>query len=116
MTPLPLPPLSLLFSCPLSTTSSLWTGNDNLVREAWDKIGDYYADRFKWKKAAQYYQQSRNLEQLAECHYRLENFSELSKLRMDLPDDSPLLVSLAKRFESVGMIDEAVDCYLRSSR
>lgn len=86
------------------------------MREAWDKIGDYYADRFKWKKAAQYYQQSRNLEQLAECHYRLENFAELSKLRLDLPDDSPLLISLAKRFESVGMVDEAVDCYLRSSR
>jgi WD repeat-containing protein 35 len=86
------------------------------VREAWDRIGDYYADRFKWKKAAQYYQQSRNLEQLAECHYRLENFSELSKLRLDQPDDSPLLISLAKRFESVGMVDEAVDCYLRSSR
>lgn len=91
-------------------------GNDSLVREAWDKIGDYYADRFKWKKAAQYYQQSRNFEQLAECYYRLENFSELAKLRFDLPDDTPLLITLAKRFESVGMYEEAVDCFLRSTR
>lgn len=91
-------------------------GNDNLIRDSWDKIGDYYADRFKWKKAAQYYQLSRNFEQLAECYYRVENFGELSKLRTDLPDDSPLLLVLAKRFESVGMHEEAVDCYLRSGR
>ena len=91
-------------------------GNDALVREAWDKIGEYYADRLKWKKAAQYFQLSRNFEQLAECFYRLENFEELSKLKLDLPDDTPLLITLAKRFESVGMHEEAVDCYLRSTR
>lgn len=91
-------------------------GNDSLVRESTDKIGEFYADRFKWKKAGQYFNQSRNFEQLAECYYRLENFAELSKLRSDLPDASPLLLTLAKRFESVGMVEDAVDCYLRSGR
>ena len=91
-------------------------GNDTLVREAWDKIGAHYADRLKWKKAAQYFQLSRNFEQLAECYYRLENFEELSKMKLDLPDDHPLLVTLAKRFETVGMHEEAVECYLRSTR
>lgn len=88
-------------------------GNDRLVREAWDRIGEYYTDRFKWKKAAQYFQLSRNLERLAECHYRLENFTELSKLRVDVSDGTALLHSLAQRFESVGMFEEAVDCYVR---
>lgn len=46
----------------------------------------------------------------------MESFEDLAKLRVDVPDDSPLLVTLAKMFESVGMNDEAVDCYLRSSR
>jgi WD repeat-containing protein 35 len=91
-------------------------GNDTLVRESWDKIGEYYADRFKWKKAAQYFQQSKNIEKLAECYYRLDNFTELAKLRQDIPDESPLLITLAKQFESVGMVDEAVDCYLHSTR
>lgn len=91
-------------------------GNDALVREAWDKIGEHYADRLKWKKAAQYFHLSRNFEQLAECYYRLENFAELSKMKLDLPDDHPLLITLAKRFESVGLHEEAVDCYLRSTR
>jgi WD repeat-containing protein 35 len=91
-------------------------GNDTLVREAWDKIGEHYADRLKWKKAAQYFQLSRNFEMLAECYYRLENFAELSKMKLDLPDDHPLLITLAKRFETVGLHQEAVECYLRSTR
>jgi hypothetical protein len=35
------------------------------VRDALDKVGEYYADRFKWKKAAQYFLQSRNLARFA---------------------------------------------------
>lgn len=89
-------------------------GNDQLAREAWDQIGNYYADRMKWKKAAQYFQLSRNVDALAECFYRTEQFAELEKLAKDLPDEAPLLYSLAKRFESVGMAEEAVTCFLRS--
>ena len=88
-------------------------GNDRLVREAWDRIGEYYADRFKWKKAAQYFQLSRNLERLAECYYRLEDFQELAKIRADVSDGTSLLNTLAQRFESVGMFEEAVDCHVR---
>ena len=89
-------------------------GNDRLVREAWDRIGQYYTDRFKWRKAIQYFQLSRNLEQLAECHYRLENFEELGKLRGDIADGTPLLAAIAQRFEAVGMFEDAMDCFLRS--
>ena len=89
-------------------------GNDQLVREAWDRIGQYYTDRFKWKKALQYFQLSRNMEKIVECHYRLENFSELSKIRVDVADGTLLLNTLARQFEAVGMVDDAVDCYIRS--
>ncbi len=89
-------------------------GNDKLVRDAWDQIGRYFADRMKWKKAAQYFQLSHNNLQLAECYYRLEQFNELIKMATELPDESPLLYTLAQRFESVGMVKEAVDCYIRS--
>ena len=89
-------------------------GSDQQVREAWDRIGEQYADKFHWKKAAQYFAQSRNVERLAECYYRLESFAELSKLSKDVADGTPLLASLALRFEAVGMHDESVDCHLRS--
>lgn len=88
-------------------------GNDAMVSDAYDKIGEYYADRFKWKKAAQYFQQSKNVERLAESYYRQQNFEELSLLRSMLTDGAPLLSTLAKYFESVGMHEEAVDCYTR---
>jgi WD repeat-containing protein 35 len=89
-------------------------GNDKLIREAWDQIGFHYADRMKWKKACQYFQLSHNVVQLIECYYRLEQFSDLIKIMEDLPDESSLLYVLAKRFESVGLVNEAVNCYLRS--
>jgi len=88
-------------------------GNDELVREAWDRIGDHYAERFKWRKAVQYYVQSKNQVQLAECYYRLENFAELQRLKNDVTDGTPLLASLASMFESVGLCADAVDCHLR---
>jgi WD repeat-containing protein 35 len=89
-------------------------GNDHLMREAWDKIAEQYADRFKWKKASQYFRQSRNIERLADCLYRLELFQELADLRVDVPDGTPLLNSLALKFSNLGMHDEAVDCFIRS--
>lgn len=88
-------------------------GNDKLIKDAWDRIGQYFTDRFKWRKAVQYFQLSRNTEKLAECYYRLENFTELAKLQMEIADGTPLLISLAKQFECVGMYQEAVDCFVR---
>jgi len=88
-------------------------GNDQLMKDAWDKIGEQYADRFKWRKASQYFRQSRNVERLAECLYRLELFQELADMRVDIPDGTPLLNTLAQRFANLGMHEEAVDCYIR---
>jgi WD repeat-containing protein 35 len=88
-------------------------GNDVLMREAWDKIAEQYADRFKFKKALQYFKQSRNMERVIDCLYRLEMFSELAEMRGEVPDGTPLLHSLAIKFANLGMHEEAVDCYLR---
>ena len=88
-------------------------GNDKLVKDAWDRIGLYFTDRFKWRKAVQYFLLSRNTEKLAECFYRLENFTELAKLQTEIADGTQLLTSLAKHFECVGMYQEAIDCFVR---
>jgi hypothetical protein len=37
-------------------------GDDQLMQLAWNRIGDYYADRQKWSKAVQYYTQAKNSE------------------------------------------------------
>lgn len=39
-------------------------GNDETLTLAWNKIGDYFADRQKWDKAVQFYTQAKNAEVL----------------------------------------------------
>lgn len=67
------------------------TGDDTLLTQAWNAIGDYYADRQKFGHAITYYSQGRNYSQLAECYYRLEDFTELKRLVETLPPNSPTL-------------------------
>jgi len=88
-------------------------GNDETFRDAWDKIGDHYAEKYRWKKAATYYTQSKNMEALADCYYRLEDFDELRKIKEAATDGTELLQDLATKFESVGLCADAVDCHLR---
>ncbi len=83
------------------------------MRDAWDYIGEQYCDRFKWRKATQYFKQSRNLDRLCDCLFRLEAFDELSAVSKEVPDGTQLLQKLAAKFESMGMHNEAVDCYIR---
>lgn len=45
-------------------------GDDKMLMKAWNKIGEYYADRFKWQKAATYFSQAKNLMKMIECYYR----------------------------------------------
>ena len=40
---------------------------DKEVEEAWNYIGDYYAERHKWEEAVQYYEKSRKDDQ--QCLY-----------------------------------------------
>ncbi len=88
-------------------------GNDAILREAFDKIGQQYMDKYKWKTAIMNFEKSGNYEKLAECYFRLEHFKELSDLRHKVPDGYPLLGTLATYFEGVGMYEEAVDCHIR---
>ena len=69
----------------------LSTGDDSLLTQAWNAIGDYYADRLKFRHATTYYSQGRNYEQLVECYYKLDDFAALKDLVSTLPPDSSLL-------------------------
>lgn len=88
-------------------------GDDTQMTQAWNAIGDYYAERQMWDHAAAYYTQAGNLEKMAESHYILEEYEELEKLSNSLPENHPLLESLADQFVTVGMCKPAITAYLK---
>lgn len=55
-------------------------GDDKLLRQAWNAIGDYYADRQRFQKAIAYYLQGGNQDRLAECYYATEDYKGLASL------------------------------------
>ncbi|XP_070533961.1 WD repeat-containing protein 35-like isoform X2 [Ptychodera flava] len=91
-------------------------GDDQQLEQAWNAIGDYYADRQKWQQAVTYYVQGRNQERLAECYYMLEDFAGLQKMVESLPENHRLLPEVAGMFVTVGMCEQAVEAYLKSNK
>ena len=75
----------------LYVRSHVHTGDDTLMTQAWNAIGDYYADRQKYRHAITYYSQGRNYQQLVNCYYRLDDFTSLTDLVSTLPPNSALL-------------------------
>ncbi|OQR99052.1 WD repeat protein 35 [Achlya hypogyna] len=88
-------------------------GDDTLQTQAWTMIGDYYADRHKWEKAIKYYSQSNQAEALVSCYYTLGDFTNLDALVNDLPEGSPLLEEMARKFTRAGLCSSAVNAYLK---
>uniref|UniRef100_A0A4W3H1G3 WD repeat-containing protein 35 n=1 Tax=Callorhinchus milii TaxID=7868 RepID=A0A4W3H1G3_CALMI len=90
--------------------------DDALLEQAYNAIGDYFADRQKWMNAVQYYIQGRNQERLAECYYMLEDYDGLEKLANSLPENNKLLPEIAHMFVTVGMCEQAVSAFLKCNQ
>ncbi|XP_051471912.1 WD repeat-containing protein 35 isoform X3 [Apus apus] len=90
--------------------------DDALLEQAYNAIGDYFADRQKWLNAVQYYVQGRNQERLAECYYMLEDYQGLENLANSLPENNKLLPDIAYMFVRVGMCEQAVSAFLKCNR
>ncbi|XP_075964142.1 WD repeat-containing protein 35 [Anarhichas minor] len=90
--------------------------DDTLLEQAYNAIGDYFADRQKWVNAVQYYLQGRNQERLAECYYMLEDYDGLEKLTAVLPENHQLLPDIGQMFATVGMCEQAVTAYLKCNQ
>uniref|UniRef100_A0A8B9JMT6 WD repeat-containing protein 35 n=1 Tax=Astyanax mexicanus TaxID=7994 RepID=A0A8B9JMT6_ASTMX len=90
--------------------------DDALQEQAYNAIGDYFADRQKWLNAVQYYLQGRNQERLTECYYMLEDYEGLERLASSLPENHKLLPDIGQMFVTVGMCDQAVSSYLRCTQ
>ncbi|KAM6969516.1 WD repeat-containing protein 35 [Tautogolabrus adspersus] len=90
--------------------------DDSLQDQAYNAIGDYFADRQKWVNAEQYYNQGHNEERLAECFYMLEDYPGLEKLATVLPENHKLLPEIGQMFATVGMCEQAVNAYLKCNQ
>ena len=89
-------------------------GDDALLSEAYNNIGDYYADRQKWVKAFKFYSKAKNLKQLVNCAYILDDYTALEKLVGDIPHGSEYLKDVGEKFQSVGLCTEAVAAFLKA--
>ena len=88
-------------------------GDDTLLTNAWNQIGDYYMERQQLAKAAQHYAQAKNHAKLIECYALLEDYASLEKLIPQLTEGSPLLTEIGKQFMAVGMSAEAVGAFVK---
>jgi len=88
-------------------------GDDSMLEQAWNAIGDYYSDRQKWSNAIQYYVEGRNEERIADCYYMLEDFNALEKLVEQLPENHSLLKLIGEMFGLVGMCKQSVNAFTK---
>ena len=88
-------------------------GSDESLKKAYRHLGDYSAERQKWAKAAKYYALSQDNDKLIESYYKLEDIVNLEKLIQVLPENAPILEKLADKFVSLGIVELAVQCYVK---
>ncbi|RNF04337.1 WD repeat domain 35 [Trypanosoma rangeli] len=87
-------------------------GDESHMRQAWENIGDYYADRQKWTKASQYYTQCRQLHKLAHILFLLEDYDFLAQLIPSAEHDKGLLLKIGEMLFSVGLSEDASRAFL----
>ncbi|XP_049861684.1 WD repeat-containing protein 35 isoform X1 [Schistocerca gregaria] len=88
-------------------------GSDVQMEQAWNSIGNYFADRQNWEGAREYYEKGRNQERLVHCYYMLEDYAALESCVANLPDKHSLLPVIGEMFASVGMCAQAVMAYTK---
>lgn len=96
-------------------SDSLGTTEDSEIRQAMSLVGDYYAERMMYDKAVSFYEKAQNVNKLFETFLAMDDFDNLKQLmtKYDVSNPSQLM-SFASAFESVGMVAEAVDAYLKA--
>ena len=88
-------------------------GDDELVRLARNRLGDFYADRKMWDSAIPLYRRVGNFEALVETYYIVEDYTSLVALIGTLHDGHPLLLRIGALLRSVGMSEHAANALLK---
>jgi WD repeat-containing protein 35 len=89
--------------------------DDKLLAEVHRQIGQVYMDRRRWKKAMRYFVLCKQTDKLAECLFQLGELARLKELQSHLPEASPVHRQLAFKYESIGLCEDAVACYVKVS-
>lgn len=76
-------------------------------------MGSFFGDRHQYTQAAHYYKLAENNEQLVDCYYKMEDYDSLEKLADSLDERDPNIPKIAAMFTSVGLCQQAVQCYLK---
>ncbi|GMT12757.1 hypothetical protein PFISCL1PPCAC_4054, partial [Pristionchus fissidentatus] len=72
-------------------------GDDDLLKEARNQVGDYYVEKLNWKNAMVYYGMTHNFPRVLQCALQLDDFDTILSLPAKVPDgDEFLLVSYNK--------------------
>uniref|UniRef100_A0A0G4GH72 Uncharacterized protein n=1 Tax=Chromera velia CCMP2878 TaxID=1169474 RepID=A0A0G4GH72_9ALVE len=88
-------------------------GGQDILQQAFNEIGNYYADRTRWGPAAQNFAKAGNVTALINAYYLNEDFAGLKALIPELPPESPLLITIGNHFTAVGQCEEAVSAFIR---
>jgi len=89
------------------------SGDDAQLRDAYNHIGDYYADRQKWVKAYKFYAKAGHIPGQVQCAYLLDDYAALERLVASMPAGSATLRDVGDKFASVGLCSESVAAYLK---
>ena len=76
-------------------------------------MGNFFGDRHQYIQASRYYKLAENNEKLVDCYYNMEDYENLEKLVDLLDERDPLISRIASMFTSVGLCEQAVQCYLK---
>jgi hypothetical protein len=87
--------------------------DDKLLADVHRNMGQVYMDRRRWRKASIYFVMSKQMDKLVECLFHMGDLSTLRELRSHLPENSLVHKQLAGKYESIGLCEEAVDCYVK---
>jgi WD repeat-containing protein 35 len=66
-------------------------GDDRMLEQSWNSIGDYYYDRHNWNQAITYYLQSKNNSRLIELYFMLEDYDSVEKITRAMSENNPML-------------------------
>ena len=82
----------------------------------YNQMGNYYCDRHQYAEACRYFKLARNNAKLAECCFSMEDYDGLEELSESIDQTDPLVPKIAAMFTSVGLCQQAVQCYLKVRR
>ena len=86
--------------------------SDAQVERAHARLGEQLALGQQWRAAREHLERGGALEQLLDCHYRLEEFDQLAAAASQLEEPNALRRA-GRMLASVGMIQQAVNCFVR---